>query len=167
MTEFISGFRPISDEDLQPAERPEEPSLLHQVPLHVVIHQEGNPQDPPIITLRGAKLLHGICTIPKGTELLAKELAASKDITAAAHAQLSLSEHGAVYTRGYSLRHVRGTLLPEMADFVHHPTIEDHRLPLERHAYSNLVEYLDQLPGRELDAAYLKAFGKYVLNRAS
>jgi hypothetical protein len=166
MTEFISGFRSIPDDELQPPKQSFEPSRLHQVPLHVVIHQEGNPQDPPIITLRGAKLLQGMCTIPKGTELLAKELAANEDITTAAHAQLSIAEEGGTYTRGYSLRHVRGTLLPEMADFVRHPTIEKHSLPLELHAYSNLVEYLDQLPGRELDAAYLKAFGKYVLSRA-
>lgn len=162
----MSEMRRIPDHELQPAAPPPE-SFTHQRPLYVIARMMPipNPKEPTIITLPGGHLLTGMHTIPRAIEHTANEIAREQQIITSADAHLYLPKEAAHNTHGFSVKQVIRTPLPNMANFVDHPTPADHDLPLEMHAYSNLVELLDGQPGREIEVAYLRAFGEYALRR--
>lgn len=167
MSEFVSGFKTIPDDQLQPSKVPLELSRTHQIPLYVVALMEPSPKDPSIITLKGGRLMTGMRTAPRPIEHDANEIARKEQIISTAHARLYLPEEGPIYTQGFSVRRAGKTPLPDIADFVTNPVVEEHGFPLELHAYSNLVERLKNLPGYELDVAYLRAFGAYALRNVA
>lgn len=167
MSEFVSGFKTIPDDQLQPSKVPLELSRTHQTPLYVVAFKESLSKDPSVITLPGGHLMTGLRNATRSIERDANDIARRNEVLSTAYARLQLPEEGAFFSLGYSVRRAGRTPLPDIADFVNNPVVDEHGLPLELHAYSNLVERLDGLSGYELDVAYLRAFGAYVLKNAA
>jgi hypothetical protein len=161
----MPGFEYVSEEKLQAA-APDEVSNTHQIPLYVVAFKESLTHDPAIITLPGRRLLLGRRVAARSIEHDANEIAREHQLISSAHARLALPfNKDEPYTQGYSVRRANHTPLPNIADFTQTRYEEDHGLPLELHAHSRLLEQLESLKGRELQAAYLRKFGELALSR--
>ena len=161
----MPGFEYISEEKLEAVAPPKE-SNTHQIPLYVVAFKESATKDPSIITRPGMRLLLGNRTATRSIEHDANKIARQHQIISSAHARLSLPfDKDEPYTQGYSVRRANHTPLPNIADFTRTEYEEEHGLPLELHDYSTLVEQLDQIPDRQLEAAYLRKFGDFMLTR--
>lgn len=137
-----------------------------QTKLFVVAFKDLLIGEPAIITQPGGQLLTGTRNVVRSIERDANEVARKHQITTTAHAWLHLPDGPIPYTQGYSVQRANHSPLPDMADFTTHSTPTDHDLPLELHSYSQLLERLDEHPGSETEAAYLRAFGDFILNRA-
>lgn len=160
----MPGFKYASHDELQPA-LPALPNDLHEIPLYVVAFKEPLTANPAIITQPGRRLMLGKRIVARSIERDANEIARSHQIISSAHTRLALPFNKEdPYTQGYSVRPADRTPLPNIADFTRQGYAEDHSLPLEVHAYSDLVEQLADMPGRELELAYLRKFGEQALS---
>lgn len=146
-----------------------------QTKLFVVAFKDFFVNEPAIITRPGGRLLTGTRTIVDpnikydrcpSIERDATEIAREHQITATAHAQLHLADGPIPYTQGYSVQRANHSALPNIADFTNHSTPTEHDLPLELHTYSRLLVQLDGHAEFRTEAAYLRAFGDFVLNRS-
>lgn len=161
----MPGLEFIPEENLQAAV-PHPESNTHQIPLYVVAFKESETKDPSIITRPGMRLLLGNRTVARSIEYDANNIARQHQIISSAHARLALPfNKEEPYTQGYSVRRAGHTPLPNIADFTRTEYEENHSLPLELHGYSSLIEQLEQIPERQLEAAYLRKFGDFILTR--
>ena len=164
----MPGFEYLSHADAQPAPPNPTPSNFHDIPIHVIVFKEAtDSQVPNIITRPERRLFLGSRNITRPIIDDASEAAEEYEIETLKrdHARLYSADKAAGRSMGYSLRRAPDVALPDMADFIHHPYIEDHGLPLEIHDLHTLIEQLETIPGREIDLAYLRAFGAIALQQ--
>jgi hypothetical protein len=159
----MPGFEYLPAEKLEAA-APQQESHTHQIPLYVVAFKESLTKDPSILTRPDMRLLVGKRIATRSIEYDANAIARDHQIISSAHARLTLPLNSeGLYTQGYSVRRANHTPLPNIADFTRTDYEKEHGLPLELHTYSSLVEQLEEMPERHLEAAYLRKFGDYIL----
>ena len=159
----MPGFEYTPEEQLTAA-APQPESNTHQIPLYVVAFKESLTKDPSIITRPDMRLLLGRRVATRSIESDANEIARQHQIISSGHARLMVPfNNEEPYTQGYSVRRANHTPLPNIADFTRTDYEAEHGLSLELHNYSSLVEQLEQIPDRQLEAAYLRKFGDFIL----
>jgi hypothetical protein len=192
MTEFVSGFRYQTEDELKPQAAP---LATGNISLHLVAFdnlQIGN--DADIYTLEGGELIYAnrnavvrpeedvsnIARIHAHLDVPYKEgIKTSEDEVrhiARIQANLIISMHRSLHVpakahisaHGYSVRPAAGSKIPPVVDL---RSVDDldtpHEQKLELHKYSRLVEHLEGKPERELDLYFLRSFGAYVLKNVA
>jgi hypothetical protein len=158
-------FEHTPDTQVQTVEELVQTTTAPQKKLFVVAFKDFSLGEPTIITQPGGRLFTGTRTVVRSIERDATEIAKKHQITATAHAWLHLADGQIPHTQGYSVERATHSPLPDMADFTTHATPTAHDLPLELHSYSRLLNHLSGDAELQTEAAYLRAFGDFVLNR--
>jgi hypothetical protein len=189
MTEFVSGFRYQTEDELRPRATP---LATGNISLHLVAFdnlQIGN--DADIYTLQGGELIHAnrnavvnpeqdasnIARIHANLTVPYKEAVKTPEdkvrhiariqanLIVSMHRSLHIPARADISAHGYSVRPAAGSKIPPVIDL---RSIDDLDTPheqklLELHKYSRLVKHLEEKPERELDLYFLRSFGAYVL----
>ena len=164
MTEFVSKFRTLSNEELKPhvSIQGKTATSLHVVAFdNLHIHH-----DADIFTLPGGELLHADRNPVVPPEQDARNIARIRGkLIVSADRSLVLPDNPRTNTQGYSVRLSTNPQEPSFADLRNLDPETPHSHNLELHKYSDLIEYLKDKPEREVDEYYLRTFGRLAIRK--
>ncbi|MFZ2836304.1 hypothetical protein D3C85_1356040 [compost metagenome] len=140
-------------------------SDTHQMPFFVLPTLENN----NIFTLPGGNLIRGMRNAVTSHEQNAIAIAGRHGLGVKARGGLSLPIKPDVRAYGFVVEPAWRTAIPEYADFTHSSAQDPlHHYALELHEHEALLDQLEeeakQEPVRQLDVAFVRAFGGFILN---
>lgn len=162
MSEFQSNWVTLSEQELQPHQSIQ---TKNNTSLHVVVSDKLHVKhDAEIFTLRDGKLPQADRNPVVPPENDARNIARIHgNLIVSADRSLILPDNPHPRTQGYSVRLATSTIHPSVADRRAGNFDTPHEHTIERHSFSNLLEYLQDQPDREIDIYYLQVFGHLAL----
>lgn len=155
-------FEQTTDHLRSRQESPQQNPGTHQTPMYVfpVINHD------KLLTLPEGTLINGLRNSVTSYERNAIQIAQKHQLAVKGLGCLVLPENKDVIAYGYVVEPAYKTKVPDYADLTVGDADSNHDLPLELHHPESLLELLEDQPNRDTEAAFVRAFGSYVLRRS-